>query len=261
MSWNKRDYYYQNQMKVLSGTDAEPGYRESDGDSLTAAELNKRINGVSGDSTKPGNGLYKLVSLIKQKIDALWEAIFGAWRLHNEEREILNGSLNTRYKIGNYKCESGSINNMPEGAHSPFTLKISCVANDSSHRWQDFIEQSTGNRWYREGHGSGESWTWGPWMMVLSTSENPAEKKGTADDLFLKRKDDWTVGPTGFGIMPISGNQQQDVSQETRAKIVLGKYTYGTELPSVHYDSAHMNDSDIPKGQIYLQYDPQSSEG
>ena len=246
MSWNKRDYYYQNQMKVLSSTDAEPGYKESDTDARPS-NLQER-----------SNGLYKFVDLIKRKIDALWEAIFGAWRLHNEEREILNGSLNTRYKIGNYKCESGSINNMPEGAHPPFTLKISCVANDNSHRWQDFIEQSTGNRWYREGHGSGESWTWGPWMMVLSTSENPDVKKGTADDLFLKRKDDWTVGPTGFGIMPISGNQQQDVSQETKAKIVLGKYTYGTELPTDHYTGL---DDDIPKGQIYLQYDPQSSEG
>ena len=79
MAWNKKNYYYQNQIKVLSGTDAEPGYKENDEDNLSEAELKNRVDGVNGDDTKPGNGLYKLVSLIKTKFrqlrDSNWSLI------------------------------------------------------------------------------------------------------------------------------------------------------------------------------------------
>jgi len=93
-------------------------------------------------------------------------------------------------------------------------------------------------------------------MLVLTHEEdpsapiNPKSDDGTADDIFLKRKNDFTNGPIGFGKDPIDMNGE-DISKDVKAKIVLGDYNYGTEEPSTHYSSL---DTQIPKGQIYLQY-------
>lgn len=312
MSWNKRDYYYQNQMKVLSGTDAEPGYKESDGNSLSETELKKRIDGVSGDDTKPGNGLYKFVSLIKAKFNQLrdsnWSLIDrnpSKSKLNNTDKENLNNLYgynenDENNQIGNYYHKYHSDFNK-ENNHYPqyidtdnysTVLKVSAPAGapgksiygaKSYYVRQNLLQNLNVNQYVRirdgkidptsTNPGDGvctEPAGWSPWYVFVPMTEAEAKELGLIDEhgepqgwgkVFLKRKNDWTIGPTGFGIMPISGNQQQDVSQETKAKIVLGKYTYGKELPSVHYDSTHMNDSDIPKGQIYLQYDEQSSEG
>jgi len=59
MAWNKNSYYYQNQMKVLSGSDPTPGYNEDDKTNPPSEDqIDERIN---------KNGLYKFVSLIKAK--------------------------------------------------------------------------------------------------------------------------------------------------------------------------------------------------
>lgn len=255
MAWNKETYYYQNQMKTLSGTDPEPGYREDDDPIAAPENLNERIE---------QNGLYKFVSLIKAKIDEIWEAIFGAWRLQDEEHEILvDDDLNDKVEVGNYWYSNGTgqreihnIQHRPDGTYIAFTLKVSRVKKAPNKRWQDFIQQSSGHRWYRYATKNNDVWEWGPWKLVLSTvinegeEFNPSSNGGSADDLFLKRKDDFTTGAIGFGKDPIEGTH---VSVDVKAKIILGQYSYGADLPSVHYSNIH--DSNIPKGQIYLQYD------
>ena len=253
MAWNKDTYYYQNQMKVLSGTDPEPGYTEDD--EARVADIDARIN---------ANGLYKFVDLIKQKFIAVKNAIHGAWRLEKEEHALnFDANLNDCTEIGNYAYENNkdtqrpyhNIQNRPDGSNVAFTLKVSRVLEANTGRWQDFIQQASGHRWYRRGKLEDGTWDWGPWMLVLTHEEdpnapiNPKSDDGTADDIFLKRKDDFTNGPIGFGKDPaIDG---EDISKRVKAKIVLGDYSYGKEEPSTHYSGL---DTQIPKGQIYLQY-------
>lgn len=271
MAWNKNSYYYQNQMKVLSGTDPEPGYTEDDGD--TISDLSDRVE---------KNGLYRFVSLIKAKFDKVKEAIYGAWRLEKEENdfndptfEFLDSETNTIdlndiTKVGNYGFyyeEDINIKNKPITNNIAFTLKVSRVKTAQTHVWQDFVTRD-GHRWYRygwdqSGDGTYETTEWGPWMLVLthetspdSDESAPKSNEGTADDLFLRRKNDFTIGPIGFGKDPDPTNTV-DKSKTLKAKIVLGDYSYGTENPSAHYATI---DSTIPKGQIYFQYDENSIE-
>ena len=124
MAWNKDTYYYQNQMKALSGSDPEPGYKENDPAVLPSQELEDRI---------AANGLYKFVSLIKAKFDALKKAIRGSWRLHDEEKEAED--LNECIEVGNYKpkADSTASNGPVADGTKPFTLKVSQVGPDIEH--------------------------------------------------------------------------------------------------------------------------------
>lgn len=283
MAWNKNTYYYQNQMKALSGSDPEPGYKEDDDPVAAPENLDERIE---------QNGLYRFVSLIKDKIDKIWEAIFGAWRLEKEENNLNDLSnpyledgevdLDKIVKVGNYGYYAGSnnngviIKNAPKTAapETAFTLKVSRVKEAETHVWQNFVLRN-GHQWYRYGLDSDRDgiWTWGPWMLVLTHEENDTDNPvnqndGTADDLFLKRKNDFTNGPIGFGKDPsqngidYSKKGEGGVPEEqwVKAKIVLGEYTYGPEKPSAHYAKPEFLDSAIPKGQIYLEYYPDSTE-
>lgn len=266
MAWNKDTYYYQNQMKVLSGTDPEPGYTEDD-TNAAPSNIEERIS---------TNGLYKFVSLIKDKFDKVKNAIYGAWRLADEEHDLNNETavasfldsegaidLNKIIAVGNYGFfydSSITIKNKPTNKKVAFTLKVSHVKDAQHHLWQDFLTRD-GHRWYRYGwdnnpeDGVYSEIEWGPWMLVLTHQEDPNDpidpdsKEGTADDIFLKRKNDFTNGSIGFGKDPaIDG---EDISKRVKAKIVLGDYSYGKEEPSTHYSGL---DTQIPKGQIYLQY-------
>lgn len=126
MAWNKNNYYFQNQMKVLSGSDPEKGYKEDDPIVLEQQEREDRIR---------DNGLYRFVSLIKAKFDALKKAIRGSWRLHDEEN-IVSDDLNNCITVGNYKPseeENVSIEHKPITRNIPFTLKVSQVGPDREH--------------------------------------------------------------------------------------------------------------------------------
>lgn len=262
MAWNKDTYYYQNQMKVLSGTDPEPGYTEDD--EARVADIDARIN---------ANGLYKFVYLIKQKFIAVKNAIHGAWRLEKEEHALnFDANLNDCIEVGNYAYENNKdtqrpyhdIQNRPDGSNVAFTLKVSRVLEANTGRWQDFIQQASGHRWYRRGKLEDGTWDWGPWMLVLTHEEdpnapiNPKSDDGTADDIFLKRKNDFTNGPIGFGKDPVEGtdysNKETAGADWVKAKIILGEYNYGVDEPSTHYAKSAFKDTEIPKGQIYLQY-------
>ena len=262
MAWNKNTYYFQNQMKVLSGSDPEKGYKEDDPIVLEQQEREDRIR---------DNGLYRFVSLIKAKFDALKKAIRGSWRLHDEEN-VVSDDLDNCTTVGNYKPseeENVSIAHKPITRNIPFTLKVSQVGPDRQYGdlWQDFILEESGHRWYRRGswNDTENKYNWGPWMLILTSKEPtplsedsnyPDKDNGTADDIFLRKKNDYTTGPIGFGKDP---NTNVDESTSLHARIVFGDYSYGTDLPSVHF--AGINETSFSKGQIYLQYDDGTSEG
>ena len=320
MAWNKKNYYYQNQIKVLSGTDAEPGYKENDEDNLSEAELKNRVDGVNGDDTKPGNGLYKLVSLIKTKFrqlrDSNWSLIDlniksypdGSKLSDTDNLNSLNGE-NTFNKhdgsadtIGNfYHASTGRSSDFnKEDLNYPKTidsenysqvLKVSAPGGAGGrstaqgdkkfYARQELLQNMNVNRYMRLHSGSGTSYShlpidpetkWTDWYVFVPMTEQEALDLGLIDQqggpqgwgkVFLKRKNDWTVGSIGFGKDP--SMEGVDYSKKSaasaaganwvQAKIVLGEYTYGKELPSTHYAKNDFKDLSIPKGQIYLQYD------
>lgn len=279
MSWNKKTYYYQNQMKVLSGSDAEPGYKESDTEAQPS-DLNQRIS---------HNGLYKFVSLIKAKFDKHDAVLKNMWTLGGKglnkyqfeiprwENLAEESDINKYYEKGNYwgraKSETvpsdstlkpnKNIKNTPVANYAgAFILKVSSVGSATAYVQQDFQDIDKPNRRYHRygkapyvsGDYDFENFEWGPWFMVLDTSLDPDTLLGNADELFLKRKNDWTVGSIGFGKDPSMTGRDVSKLDNVKAKIVLGEYNYGTELPDEHYAQGPFADNAIPKGQIYLQY-------
>jgi len=294
MAWNKNSYYYQNQMKVLSGSDPTPGYTEDD-TSDVPSNIEQRIQ---------KNGLYKFVSLIKAKFEQLrdtnWSLINlkGKGKLgHNKDLNELNGE-NTynggnQDTIGNfyhtYSSTALKDKTAREALHYPSyintkeystVLKVSAPTgsgvkstidgNNEYFARQDLLQNMNPNRYVRLHSGSGrtdnvptldDNWT--EWYVFVPMTEDEAFKIGLIDehgtpkpwrDIFLRRSNDYTNGPIGFGIDPDSGD---DTSKDTKAKIILGEYTYGKNKPSEHYADLDQN---IPKGQIYLQYDDSSTE-
>ena len=312
MAWNKDTYYYQNQMKVLSGTDPEPGYIE-DETSEQPANLEQRIE---------GNGLYRFVSLIKNKLQQLKNISWSLINIDPTSKEkidssdhISDGDLNyldgenkyndnsdigTKETIGNFYYGRDSYSARPQNHYPKYLnknysgkVKVSsgdglgsrypyapgeegANPGDTTQLWsarQDLLHNMNPNRYVRLHSGNGNSQdigeveledNWTPWYVFVPMTEEEAHSIGLIDDngqptswseIFLRRKDDFTNGPIGFGVNP--SGEEEDISKTLKAKIVLGDYTYGTELPSAHYANL---DSNIPKGQIYLQYDPSAVE-
>lgn len=302
MAWNKNSYYYQNQMKVLSGSDPEPGYIEDDETtSPSTTEVNKRIS---------ANGLYKFVSLIKAKFEQLrdtnWSLIDkNATKSKLPAKKDLNdlkGDLDT---IGNYyhaystKAQGETETDLSnkdkrEALHYPkylntntfsSVLKVSAPGGSGaksvyepkdSYARQELLHNMNPNRYVRlhsgRNYNSGETepeidpaTRWTDWYVFVPLKEEEAKELGLIDeqghpkpwgDIFLKRKEDWTTGSIGFGKDPaMDGEDYSKGANAIKAKIVLGEYTYGPDLPSVHYGKDEFKDLQIPKGQIYLQYD------
>lgn len=306
MAWNKNNYYFQNQMKVLSGSDPEPGYKEDDPTSAPS-NLDQRIQ---------ENGLYRFVSLIKSKLNQLKNTNWSLINIDPKSKDRIdkshpsNGDLNYFDGTNNYNENDGEYNTIGnfyngrnhdadwrETNHYPehidtenysSKIKVSTVSGQGGKpdpdtcvdgiatygARQDLLHNMNPNRYVRlhstDGHDEflpegqkldDDRWT--PWYVFVPMTEKEAYEMGLIDDngqpqgwgkIFLKRQGDWTTGSIGFGKDPAMGGEDYTMTENIKAKIVLGEYTYGTDLPENHYASGQFRDSEIPKGQIYLQY-------
>lgn len=243
--WNRKDHFYQNSIKVVSSNLPEPGVDSAD--NTTSEKIN-------------ANGLYKLIWLIRDEFSRLWNRINRAWKLNDEEYTIEPGAdLNDLVKVGNYawpnRADEEEPINKPHSNNKSFTLKVSYVGNGSGNKiWQDVILLS-GHRWYRWGEydSTAQKWNFGPWMMILSHEQeigvpyqaNPSD--GTADDIFLRKRDDATTGPLSFG--DPSKTKAQEIASDRDIKILLSKAIYGTDEPDVYFGSNYNPEL----GQVYLQ--------
>lgn len=269
MAWRIKDHYFQDSMTVLSGDTPEPGIKQSApiGDPNT------------NDSKVKNNGLYRLVWLIKQKFLAHDDALKKMWGLGRNGNKYQTRipvdaglDLNDYHEIGNYwgsreeETVEWNLLNAPKNLgddskpfeKGSFILKVSTFGGATGYVQQDFQLITKPNRRYHR-YGTNQTdagrdvWVWGPWMTVLDASADPSSTPGTGDDLFLRRKNHWTIGPTGFGKDPDPANTT-DNSGALKAGIILGKYNYGTEEPDAHYNKAEFKNTNIPDGQIYFQY-------
>ena len=275
MAWRIKDHYFQDSMTVLSGDTPEPGIKQS---SAPIGDPN------TNDSKVKNNGLYRLVWLIKQKFLAHDDALKKMWGLGqngSKYQTLIGGTksqstdLDDYHEIGNYwwtSAHAAPVINLPKypkvntstgdvefltESGGRFILKVSTFADATGYVQQDFQTVNEPNRRYhrfgQQIDATTDTWSWGPWMVVIDASTNSSAIPGTGDELFLRRKNHWTVGPTGFGKDPDPANTT-DSSGALKAGIILGKYNYGTEEPDAHYSKAEFKNTNIPDGQIYFQY-------
>ena len=264
MAFNLKDHYFQDTMTVLSSTTPEPGQKQE------TAPVSEKIR---------ANGLYRFVSLIKGKFKELFQDLNRFWTLGGSgmsryQAEITRwqeepqNDLNNYYVPGNYwtrglsnqpvdgKIPTANILNTPENRQYAAMLKVSTFGGATGYMQQDYIEITGNRRYHRYGTNVGGTgqWVWTPWLLVLDTGV-PDGEGGSADELFLKRKNDYTIGPTGFGRNPLTGEDVSTNDKEgKKSKIVLGTYNYGPESPDEHYNKIAYKDEDIPDGQLYFQY-------
>ena len=278
--WNKKDHFYQNSIDVLSSNDPE-AYQvgENNSNKPDESEIRKRVY---------NNGLYRLIYLIRNKFVEKDKALANMWSLGGSaaspyrtqiprwsaaDGQTEDEDLNNYRTVGNYwgrsksnnvitdesdadkgKTPSRDIQNTPNNHQGVFMLKISTNASSTGHMQQDYqVIGSTQRRYHRYGlKQSDNSWEWTPWLQILDTDTTGGDA-GSADKVFLKKKNDATTGPISFGNPANSKNTEIGASRDI--KITLSRAIYGDTDPTAHFGSNYT----ASRGQIYFQLEPSSN--
>ncbi len=279
--WNKKDHFYQNSIDVLSSNDPE-AYQvgENNSNKPDESEIRKRVY---------NNGLYRLIYLIRNKFVEKDKALANMWSLggsaaspyrtqitrwEGNRYQDADKDLNDYHTVGNYwgrsksstpvedettdegypKVPSRNILNTPNNHQGVFILKISTNASSGGHVQQDYqVIGSTQRRYHRYGlKQSNNTWEWTPWLQILDTDTTGGDA-GSADKVFLKKKNDATTGPISFGNPANPKNTEISASRDI--KITLSRAIYGEDNPTTHFGSNYT----ASRGQIYFQLEPSSN--